>query len=66
MKTLDNYFVKNQNILLRVDLNVPVVDDVVTEYMLEHPNVIKNDLKPVFGQLSKMAKKYIMDYMRDN
>ena len=31
MKTLDNYNVEQKNILLRVDLNVPVVNSVVTE-----------------------------------
>ena len=31
MKTLDNYKVEHKNILLRVDINVPVVDGIVTE-----------------------------------
>ena len=31
MKTLDNYYVKKKQVLLRVDLNIPVVEGVVTE-----------------------------------
>jgi len=31
MKNLDNYNVERKKILLRVDLNVPVVDKIITE-----------------------------------
>ena len=31
MKTINNYSIKNKNLLLRVDLNVPVVDGVITD-----------------------------------
>ena len=31
MKNLDNYNVERKKILLRVDLNVPVIDEIITE-----------------------------------
>ena len=31
MKNLSNYSLKNKNILVRVDLNVPLVDGIITE-----------------------------------
>ena len=31
MKNLDNYNVQKKNVLLRVDLNVPVIDKIITE-----------------------------------
>ncbi|PPR46069.1 MAG: Phosphoglycerate kinase [Alphaproteobacteria bacterium MarineAlpha5_Bin8] len=31
MKTINNYSLKNKNVLIRVDLNVPVIDGVVTD-----------------------------------
>ena len=31
MKTINNYSVKNKNVLIRVDLNVPVVEGIVTD-----------------------------------
>ena len=31
MKTINNYYIKEKNVLLRVDLNVPVVNGFITE-----------------------------------
>ena len=31
MKTINNYYIKKKNVLLRADLNVPVVNGVITE-----------------------------------
>lgn len=52
MKTLDDYFVENQNILLRVDLNVPVVDDVVREK--SRIQIIKSTINKLQKQKNKI------------
>ena len=31
MKTINNYYIENKNVLFRADLNVPVVNGVITE-----------------------------------
>ena len=31
MKTINNFSIEKKNILLRVDLNVPVVDGIITD-----------------------------------
>ena len=31
MKTINNYYIKKKNVLLRADLNVPVVNGLITE-----------------------------------
>ena len=31
MKTINNYVVKGKNVLIRVDLNVPVLNGIITE-----------------------------------
>jgi len=52
MKNLDNYKVERKNILLRVDLNVPVVDQVVTEK--SRINIIKKTIKILQQQKNKI------------
>ena len=53
MKTLDNYYVEQKNILLRVDLNVPVVNSVVTEKsrietIKDTINILKKNKNKIF------------------
>ena len=43
MKTLDNYILQEKNVLLRVDLNVPVTNGIITEK--SRIKIIKNTIK---------------------
>jgi phosphoglycerate kinase len=52
MKTLDNYLVEHKNILMRVDLNVPVVNKVVTEK--SRIEIIKNTINRLQKQKNKI------------
>jgi len=52
MKNLDNYNVQSQNILLRVDLNVPVIDGIITEK--SRINTIKKTIKILQKQKNKI------------
>ena len=52
MKNLDEYFVEKKNILLRVDLNVPVVDKIITEK--SRIQIIKKTIKILRRQKNKI------------
>ena len=52
MKDINNYSFKNKNILLRVDLNVPVVDGVVTD--LSRINSIKSTIFKLINSKNKI------------
>ena len=52
MKNLDNYNVQSKNILLRVDLNVPVIDGIITEK--SRINTIKKTIKILQKQKNKI------------
>ena len=52
MKNLDNYNVHKKNILLRVDLNVPVIDGIVTEK--SRIDTIKKTIKILQKQKNKI------------
>ena len=52
MKNLDNYKVEKKNILLRVDLNVPVIDEIVTEK--SRIQIIKKTIKILQQQKNKI------------
>ena len=77
MKTLKNFSVKGKNILLRVDLNVPILDGIVTD----HIKIL--DIKPTVDLLrskknkiflishfrrpkGKFVKKYSIKFLREN
>ena len=52
MKNLDNYNVERKNILLRVDLNVPVIDEIITEK--SRIQTIKKTIKILQQQKNKI------------
>ena len=52
MKNLDNYNVERKKILLRVDLNVPVVDEIITEK--SRIETIKKTIKILQQQKNKI------------
>ena len=52
MKNLDNYNVERKKILLRVDLNVPVIDEIITEK--SRIEIIKKTIKILQQQKNKI------------
>ena len=52
MKNLDNYNVERKKVLLRVDLNVPVIDEIITEK--SRIEIIKKTIKILQQQKNKI------------
>ena len=47
MKTINNYSIKNKNVIIRVDLNVPVIEGIITN---------KSRIKSIKSTVSKLIK----------
>ena len=45
MKTINNYSIKNKNVIIRVDLNVPVIEGIITN---------KSRIKSIKSTVSKL------------
>ena len=52
MKNLNNYLVKDKNVLLRVDLNVPVINEIITEK--SRIKCLKPSIKKLIDQNNKI------------
>ena len=52
MKTINNYTVKGKKVLIRVDLNVPVLNGIITEK--SRVNAIKPTIRRLIKQKNKI------------
>ena len=52
MKTVNNYIVKEKNVLIRVDLNVPVLNGIITEK--SRIDIIKPTIRKLLNQKNKI------------
>ena len=52
MKTINNYVVKGKNVLIRVDLNVPVLNGIITEK--SRIDTIKPTIEKLLNQKNKI------------